>query len=525
MPIHTVGPPKIVAEVCMLSKASWMLLAVLMLGAILLLYDLGGPSLSIDEYINVEIDRGSWGEVLDALRNGSDRHPPLTHFVMSLWLRFVEENDWTVRLPWALVGLANLYLVYRLGASLSEERLGLLGALLLVTAPTFLLYTRFEKYYSLTTALGLLLILAGLRLWRDRSWRSALLYGLVLILLLYTDYFAPFFLVAGQNLLLLAEWDWRRARRFLAAQVVAAAAFLPWVAVLGMQASPLYAAAEAELSGLSIAGIALKLVYLFCSFSIGETLFPWRPVAVVGLLAAAAACGLGLWMLWRRRVAGFRLPELAILGAWILLPAIGGALLTSLLFPTLPFITLPNHIFFALPFFCLLLAAGVLAPQRRAWSVLLLALLLVPRAFGIYNYFTAQEYHNPIYAVPMREVVMGLVDESQAGDVVISDSDTGFAFYYARGRQPMPYLPTTEFNTALPFLQEQRPRRVWLLTFGRDRSRDQMPSELIDWLRQRYTLAREQGYAEQDPSYQRIKATLLNRPVYRYKLLVQLYRQ
>jgi Dolichyl-phosphate-mannose-protein mannosyltransferase len=509
----------------MRDKSWWMLMAVLVLGAILLVYDLGGLSLSIDEYINVEIDRGSVGGVLDALRSGSDRHPPLTHFVMSLWLGLVEENDWTVRLPWVLAGIANLYLIYRVGRSLMGEQLGLVGALLLATAPTFLLYTRFEKYYSLTATIGLLLILAGLQLWRDRSWRSALLYALVLILLLYTDYFAPLFLVAGQNLLLLAGWDWRRARLFLAAQAVAAAAFLPWLAILGMQAGPLYAAAEAELSGLSVAGIALKLAYLFCSFSIGETLFPWRPIAVVGLLAAAAAGGLGSWMLWRRRVAGFRSPALAILGAWIFLPAIGGALLTSLLFPTLPFITLPNHIFFALPFFCLLLAAGVLAPRRRAWSALLLAFLLIPRAIGISNYFTAQEYHNPIYAVPMREIVTEIVAESQAGDVVISDSDTGFAFYYTRGRQPMPYLSSTEFNTAITFLQEHQPHRVWLLTFGRDRSRDQTPSDLIDWLRRQYTLVREQGYAEQDPSYQRIKATLLHRPVYRYKLLVQLYQR
>jgi 4-amino-4-deoxy-L-arabinose transferase-like glycosyltransferase len=506
-------------------KSSWKLLAVLLLGAILLLYDLGGLSLSIDEYINVEIDRGSWGEVLDALRRGTDRHPPLTHVVMSLWLGLVAENDWTVRLPWALAGIANLYLVYRLGKALVGEQLGLLGALLLATGPTFLLYTRFEKYYSLTTTLGLLLVLAGLHLWRDRSWRAAMLYGLALILLLYTDYFAPFFLVAGLNLLLLAEWDWRRARLFLGAQAAAAVAFLPWLAIMRTQASPLYAAAESELSGFSVSGIVIKLAYLFYSFSLGETLFPWRPIAVVGLIAAVVAGGLGVWALWRREVAGFRLPALAILGAWIFLPIPGAALLTSLLFPVLPFITLPNHIFFVLPFFSLLLAAGVLAPQRRAWPALILVLLLVPRTIGIYNYFTAQEYHNPIYAVPMREVVMGLIGESQAGDVVLSDSDTGFAFYYTRGPQPLPYLSDTDFAAARAFIEQQQPQRVWLLTFGRDRSREQTPNALIGWLEQRYTLVREQGYAEQDPSYQRIKATLLNRQVYRYKLLVQLYQR
>jgi hypothetical protein len=502
-------------------KPRWRLLGVLIIGVVLLLYDLGGLSLSIDEYINVEIDRKGGGELLDALRQGVDRHPPLTHLIMSFWLRLVEENDWTVRLPWVLAGLANIYLVYRLGKTLVGEQYGLVGALLLVTAPTFLLYTRFEKYYSLTTTIGLLLVLAGLRLWRESSWRAALLYSLVLIGLLYTDYFAPLFLVAGQNLLLLAEWNWRRARLFLVAQALAAAAFLPWLAILLRQAEPLQAAAESELSGLSAASLALKLIYLFYSFSMGETLFPWRPVAVVGLIAAAVAFGLGCWW-WQHPLPGFRLSALVIVGAFVFLPALGATLLTSLLFPTLPFITLPNHIFFVLPFFCLMLAAGVLT-SSRFWSALLLALLLVPRMFGIYNYFTASEYHNPIYAVPMREVVQQIVAESRSGDVVISDSDTGFAFYYVRGPQPIPYLSDTEYDAAIAFLQQQRPSRIWLLTFGRDRSRARTPLELSDWLRERYMLVEELGYAEQDPMYQQIKSTLLKRSVYRYKLLVQLY--
>jgi hypothetical protein len=142
---------------------------------------------------------------------------------------------------------------------------------------------------------------------------------------------------------------------------------------------------------------------------------------------------------------------------------------------------------------------------------------------GIYNYFAALEYHNPIYAVPMREVVQQIVAESRPGDVVISDPDTGFAFYYARGPQPIPYLSDTEYADAVAFLQQHQPSRVWLLTFGRDRSRAQTPIELNNWLRERYTLAEELGYAEQDPMYQQIKSTLLKRPVYRYKLLVQLY--
>jgi hypothetical protein len=123
----------------------------------------------------------------------------------------------------------------------------------------------------------------------------------------------------------------------------------------------------------------------------------------------------------------------------------------------------------------------------------------------------------------MREVVQQIIAESRPGDIVLSDPDTGFAFYYTRGPQPIPYLSDTKFDAAITFLQQHQPYRIWLLTFGRDRSLAQTPTELNDWLREHYRLVEEQGYAEQDPIYQRIKSTLLRRPVYRYKLLVQLY--
>lgn len=503
-------------------RQKWLIGAVLVLTAILLFYDLGRHSLSIDEYINVEIDRGSWGTILLLLQQGIDRHPPLTHFVMSVWLDIVPETDLTVRLPWALVGLLNVYLVYRLGCAWGDWRLGITGALLLATAPTFILYMRFEKYYALTMMFGLLLILSGLRFAGAPSLRTGLLYGIVLILLLYTDYFAPLFLVASQNLVLLFAKEWRRFRSFLAVQCVAGITFVPWLLQTSAQAGPLIASAESELSGFSVASVLIKLGYLFSSFSIGETLFPWKPLALVGLCGAIVACVLGVVLLWRRR-ADQRPSAFATLLIIIVVSGVGGALLTSLLFPVLPFITLPNHILFALPFAMLLLAAGIIKPTRRAWNTLLLIMLLVPRGLGIVNYFNGQQFHNPIYAVPMREVVQEIVAASQPGDIVLSDSDTGFAFYYQRGPQPIPLSSDTRFATAREFIEQQQPRRIWLLTFGRDRSRGQIPHDLTDWLNEHFTLIHEQGYVEQDPEYQYIKARLLNREVYKYKLLVQLY--
>ncbi len=500
------------------------LIVVLLIGILLLFYNLGGLSLSADEFFNVAIERGSLGHVLHSLQSGHDLHPPLTHLIMNLWLRFVGENEWTVRLPWSVVGLLNLWLVYRLGVALSGDHLGIVAAFLTITAPTFVLYTRFEKYYSLTIALSLALTLAGLNLWRHPGRRTALLYGCLLALLLYTDYLAPFFLVLAWDLLLmLFGKDWKRLRLFLVAQTVAGIAFLPWLSVLLVQAQSLLGAGEADLASTWI-GVTIKLAYLFLSFSVGETLFPWRPVAVMGLIAALMMLS-SLLALRHRKIIGTGVPLLAFLAIHVCLSAVGSAILTSYLFPSVPFIAFANHILFILPFFSLLLGSAILAVPHRTWVIVLMGVFVLARTISLHNYFTAQEYHNPIYAVPTRQVVSQIIAECRPGDVIFSAPDIAFQYYYDRGPKPVPSLPSTEVDPALTYLREERPSRVWLLTFGRDRTHASTPSELISWLEENYSLTLEQGYVEQDPVYRQVKERLLHRPAYRYKLLVRRYEK
>jgi len=198
------------------------LAAILALGALLLLYRLGGLSLSVDEFVNVEIERGTWGQIMSDLRRGQDLHPPLSHLIMSVWFRLVGESDWSARLPWALVSIVSLWLVFCLGRTLTDTRVGLAAAALMATAPTFLLYSRFDKYYALTVMLFLATSLAGIDLWRQATARSGARYVLLLSALLYTDYLAPLALLLGQGtLLVVGHRQSQRTRAFLCAWAVA----------------------------------------------------------------------------------------------------------------------------------------------------------------------------------------------------------------------------------------------------------------------------------------------------------------
>ena len=316
----------------------------------------------------------------------------------------------------------------------------------------------------------------------------------------------------------------KRVLAFGLPQIVSAAVYLPWIGLMLGQIRVVQAQAESDL-GASWSGLAIKLGYWIYSLSAGETLFPWRVLALIAVLITCVLGVMGVRALRRRPTAVGSLPPLPFI-LWLLIPAVlGSALLTSFSFLGVPFIAFPNHILFTLPLFLLIIAAGLTALPRPGGLAVAIAVLLIARGAALYNYYTGQEFHNPIYAVPMREIVQNLRTTVQPGDVIISDSDSGFQYYYNQGLQPVPALASMPEAAALQYLQAHHPDRVWLLILGRDRTRETTPTELIDWLTANYHLSATQGYVPQDETYQQVKQRLLQRPPYEYKLLLQLFER
>ena len=514
-------------------SARVLLLLLLLGGAALLVGRLDFLSFSVDEFVNNQIERGTWNEIIDTLQKGDELHPPLTHFVMSLWIQIVGETEFPVRFLWALAGVLNLALIYRLATLLFDRLIGFGAALLTLTTPTFLLYTRFQKYYSVTITLCLLLLLAGIYLWQRPVAGRAMWYGVVLVALLYTDYLGPLLLVLGQDITLLL-WGRSKARLkwFLGAQAVVALLYLPWLIVLAVQAQTLQGSLTADL-GASWLGFALRLAYWPYAVGVGETVLPWHAAAVAGVLALGITVIAGVFTMSRRnrQQAGFRSGPFMLIVLTVAL--LGSAWLTNFVFASVSFIAFPNHVLFLLPLFMIVVAVGIRAMPHRLLSITLLVLLLLPRVIGIYNYFIVRDYHNPIYAVPIREVTARLLEVSRPQDVVISASDVGFDYYYHLLR---PYHEKRkEFASLLLgepaeigcYLSVRHTPRVWLLRFGRDRTGQvEKETEMAAWLEQAgYRVTETKGYTEQDFIYRRVKERLFGRDVYRYKLVVELYQR
>ena len=135
-----------------------------------------------------------------------------------------------------VIGTITVPLLYTTGRKLLGHRGGLLAAFLLAISPFHIYYSQEIRMYGLVTLLGLLALISALQ-WkaeaRRGNWVAWLGAVLAATAALYTQYYAAFFLLA-LNLIVLLRWfggirSVRSLLRWASTQVVAVALFLPWL--------------------------------------------------------------------------------------------------------------------------------------------------------------------------------------------------------------------------------------------------------------------------------------------------------
>ncbi|MCC7359403.1 MAG: glycosyltransferase family 39 protein [Anaerolineales bacterium] len=488
----------------------------LLVGWGLLSWQLAGRSLWFDEYLSLQMSRGSPAQVVAAA--AGDIHPPLYFLGLAGWTTLAGVSDFALRWFSAAAGLLSV----ALGAALARRWLGpraaLPAALLMAFAPPLVEFSRMARYYALLVALALLATLLLLRAARRPTLGRWLLYAAAGLALVSTFYPAAL-LFAAHGLWL--RWPgalpggrprrtWRGWMAAVAGTVlVAAALYGPTVLA---RASTISRAGGADLARSGL-GLALGVAFTGYTFAVGETLFPWNPFAWVGLAAVAALLFVGI----RRRARGLW-PALAGLG----LCAAGVALVTTFVSVNTPFINVPVRGVFAWPLFGLALAAGLPAAPRRVAAPLLAALALTWGA-GLVNYYGGQQFLNPIYLTPAREAAAWLAAAASPGDALLIETDSLVGYYLAQ--PPATRASVDAANpAAVAAALAAAPVRVWLVALGRDQTAAGSPAEAIRAaLAADYRLSATERWQPLDAAYVRYKEMLLRRPTYTYRLTIETY--
>jgi uncharacterized membrane protein len=515
----------IAAEHARWRRALWV--ALLLSATLVLLAALGAKSLWVDELSTVHVSgQADVGAVVrDAIE--SERRPPLYFLIQSYWLGAAGRNEFALRFPSVFFAILCLPLLGALARSAGTGKMGLVPAGLLAFAPTFVLYSRMGRAYSMAVAVGVLSTLLFLEVMHHPSRRAWLGYIASGIILVYTDY-ALLSLLVAQNLyvaylaLAAPRADRKIAslslRHWLAGQLLVLLAFLPWLAIIVQQLQR--GNLEADFAR-GVTGYLLKLAYPVLSLSTGETIFPWNPAALLGLLCVAALFVAGVVSLVRSGAA-----RAVFVLLFLIVPFLFTAILLSSVAADITFANMASRTLFAMPFFVLVLAKGYTMLPVRPWRWLALAVLVLAWGTALANYYAGRDFHNPIYVVPMREIARDVETRTQPGDIIVADDDSGFGYYYpASTASPPLFSSLTEADAAKQVIGAGGRARVWLITLGRDRTRVDAPGELFAaWLEQaRYVPLETQGYAAEDPLYRRLKEKMLKRPDYEFKAMVRLY--
>jgi hypothetical protein len=293
---------------------------------------------------------------------------------------------------WALVATV---VIYALWLRREGPRFQQMFLALWVLSPCLLLHARMARSYSMQLALALLAIYTALQ-WAEqpRSWKWLLAYVGSSAALLYTHYLSGLAVAAGVCVAFLLK-----KRFILAAEQVVLLTILyaPWVPILGSSLSDWIIGRSTYEGGNVISDQIVRLVYLFVSFSFGETL------PTVTILLSVALTPVVIYALWR--AVGTR-------PAWlpIVLVATGIAWIGVSRFNQ--FVFMPSHLLFVLPFFLILIL--------RQTNLMAFAALLVLYACADYAYFTRSGFLVKPYATPYKEMADVIRGGSRGQKVMVA---------------------------------------------------------------------------------------------------------
>jgi len=211
------------------------MLGIIVLAAVLRLHGLNRTSIWNDEASSWNMARHPF---LTMLREqAGDNNPPLFDIILYVVIRVFGDSATMLRLPSAVLGIVNVYLLYRLGAVLWDRFTGGIAAALLALSGFHIWYSQEARMYALfcamATAFALTTVLFLIAPTRTRT----MLCGLTGIALFYSHTFGPLVWVAVNvvvvvALLTRARWIVANGKIWLTIQVLIVLIFLPWVEAL-----------------------------------------------------------------------------------------------------------------------------------------------------------------------------------------------------------------------------------------------------------------------------------------------------
>lgn len=344
-------------------------LLALAVGTAIRFWNLGGPTLWVDEANAYLTAKESLPTILSRLE--TDSSPPLYYFLLHNWSALFGSSEVALRSLSVIFGVATIALVFFLARTVFSSRVAVWASFIVATSPVHILYSQQVRMYSLLPLLATASVFLLVR--SAQTYRKGYLaaYVVVTALALYTHNFALWLLPAHLVLLLWRGDLWKRPVPWLVAFAAVALAYAPWIPTLSRQvANPDHYAWFAEF--WNAWGTFVPVLFTLDSFSpagahLGFTsLEPRAHYGIIPLTFAALAL-LGLWRNFRTK-GGLRSLEAAWVPVLLFVPALCALAFSALSTPNYVPGRVDQMLF---PAFAILVALGLCALPFQPLRVVL----------------------------------------------------------------------------------------------------------------------------------------------------------
>lgn len=487
-------------------KGKLLLSAILLLALGLLLFQLDAKSLWVDEVLTIEMSQYDFPSILY-----KTSHPFFHYLCLHFWTEVAGDSDFAQRALFAIFGFFSLIFVYLIGKSLFNRSTGLIATGLMAISPFFILYSRMSRYYSLALLLSLISTWLFLQLLEKRKTgnkKTILWSGYILTsaLMLYTFY-ATIFVLAAQFIfaLLSSKRTKEFLIRYLLSLAITAILFSPGLLILLNKGATLGGGFGWPALYTGLTGFIIRIGYPFFCFSVGETIYYYNPIGILGFLFIFSLFAFGLWKL-RTGKEQFLSVSIFLFVPFALF-VLFGTIFNAYI------ICMNGKLMFCASFFYLGIACGLSNIKNARWKTFFLILIILISAYSLSNYYTNSEFHNPAYIRPTKEVCEEVMEISQQGDVIILYPHP--ELYYLKKSIGRHLFSSNE--RARAYIKGNENQRVWVVSVISPISKVKARDEFTNWLSQNYTLKYTHEYDPLKGHYHFIS------PTFQYKEIIQGY--
>jgi mannosyltransferase len=457
-----------------LTRPTIVALAIVALGFGLRLYRLDAQSFWYDEAYSAEVAEKQPARIFAG--DFGDNHPPFHSLALHYW-GYIGKNDFLLRFLSVMAGTLGIAAVYSLGQLIWDGRVGLMAAGLTAILPYQVYYSQEVRLYSTLFLAATLLLITYRQAVSSASRRWWLAYACCAVWGVYVQYWIAFVLLAVHVHLACFSDERRLWTRMLLADLLVAAAFMPWVAIFLTRALTIARGGFwPETPGLAH---LLSAPYGFTLSTLtSEKLVPLAFATVLFLFVVTH-------LQVARQLAGQPRDREGLV---LLLSAFWCPVLLTFLISQWRSVYLERSLIVATPPLYLLLAWGAVRTRERLANLVLLLLLVIFATNGLINW-----YLDPAFGKPPFRAVAELLRTGACGkEPVVHTSDGAYVLlmHYAPQCEhflvegdPAPELPVQTFQRlgGQVIAKEGLPQRGFWLVVALDNSIE-FQTELADWI-------------------------------------------